>query len=109
MGSQHEYNVGGAERIIRFGLGFGLLGAAWLGRDISKWKRIGMLAAAAEIIYSAATRHCLLNDVLHRGSCAVPLLGETLAGEVEERYPQMREDAADERGSSGAQAAMGHS
>jgi len=105
----HECNVGGAERIIRFGLGFGLLGAAWLARDLGKWKRIGMLAAAAEIIYSAATRRCLLNDVLGRDGCRVPLLDETLASEVDERYPKMREDALQERASAEAQPALGHS
>jgi hypothetical protein len=98
MGNQYKHcNVGGTDRILRFAFGFGLLGAAWLGRDLSKWTRIGLLAVEAESLYSAATRHCPLSELLGLTSCNVPLLDETLAGQVDERYPEMAAEGYDER------------
>ena len=102
MGNGH-CNVGGADRILRMGVGFGLLGAAWLAPGLNKWARIGMLAAAAEAIYSAATRHCPISEALGLNTCNVPLLGETLAAEVDRRYPEMSAEAYDERAAASAE------
>src|SRR5688500_3078630 len=96
-------NVGGLDRVLRLGLGFGLLGAGWLATGMNKWARIGMLAAAAETIYSAATRHCPISEALGYSTCKVPLLGETLAAEVEARYPEMSAEAYDERAQQSAE------
>ena len=101
-----ECNVGGTDRILRMGVGFGLLGAAWLARDLNKWARIGMLAAGAEAIYSAATRHGPISEALGYSTCKpgeAPLLGETLAAEVERRYPEMQAEAYDERAADSAE------
>jgi hypothetical protein len=84
------------------GVGFGLLGAAWLAPNLSKWARIGMVIAAGEAIYSAATRHCPISELLGYSTCEVPLLDETLAAEVDRRYPEMAAEAYDERAAESA-------
>ena len=98
MGLNHGHiNVGGTDRILRLGVGFGLLGAAWLTPNLSKWARIGMLVAGAEAIYTAATQHCPISEALGYSTSHVPLLDETLAAEVDRRYPEMAAEAYDER------------
>ena len=104
MGQIHGHcNVGGTDRILRMGVGFGLLGAAWLTPNLSKWARIGMVLAAGEAIYCAATRHCPISELLGLNTCDVPLLDETLAAEVERRYPEMEAEAYDERAADSAE------
>jgi hypothetical protein len=100
MGQMKDCNVGGTDRILRMGVGFGLLGAAWLTPNLSRWARIGMLLAAAEAIYTGVTRHCPISEALGYSTCgtaSAPLLGETLAAEVDTRYPEMVAEAFDER------------
>jgi hypothetical protein len=112
MGLNGNCNVGETDRLIRFGVGVGLIGAAWLGRDLNKWARIGMLAAAAETLYTAATRHCPVSEALGYSTCGkheAPLLGDTLAGQLDERYPEMVGEAYEERVQASAEAlSLGH-
>jgi hypothetical protein len=78
------------ERAMRLGLGLGLLGVAWL-RPMSPWARIGMAAAGAESLLTAALGYCPLNAVLGHSSyrSAAPLLAETLAADVEVPLPPL--------------------
>ena len=66
-----QCNVGGSERILRFGVGAAALLAA-LFIEMSDGLRIALFVVAAVGFLTATVRFCPLNAVIGRNSCRTP-------------------------------------